>query len=779
MPKKSRKNPELKATESLELIPIESPEPKLAENPEPKVRKRAARKAPAVPDSVPAQAPKQEPDEPELYAHPAGAGPDQVAEARTQAESEAKASAADTFEQAFDDTQPPLPELVSAHTDEPSPEPATTKEDEAGAPEISLTVDDADEEAGFSPEPRPPAKLERLQKILSQAGIASRRHAEEMITEGRVQVNGKVITELGSKADASRDHIRVDGKLLQGAERLRYFMLNKPRGYVTTVSDPEGRPTVIQIFSKMSERLYPVGRLDYLSEGLLLVTNDGDLANKLTKAATGVEKTYLVKVSGQPSEEELDRLREGVGIDRTRPGEGRVRTAPASIRQVRQGDNPWYEVVLIEGRNRELRKMFEEIGHFVEKIRRVGYGPLVLDQEPGQFRELEPEELVRLRQAAEGKWRRPKSKMAGRRDVAERGELPTVAPKPGRPRPATPFEGRTPSVAATRPYPPKKPSGPSDDREQSRPFRPSRTPGKEFGPAGGHADAAGKTFSTRKPAAGGFVPRMADARARGPAKFGPGRPAWKKEDRGARPPASFTSTEGNRDRSAGYRGGQTASRPAPGGQGSSDAARAGTGRIGAARTFGPKPAWNKREGGDRPRFDRGGSGTKGGLSTRASNRPGFETPRPASPRPVQFRPTDSQGDRPRFERTGGTRPAQAFGRTGPRPTSPVRPPREGMARPFTTSTGKPRAGGARPSSKPGKPTGRPYGGSRQGTEGTSGARPAGKSGWKPKPNYGGTSRPASGGGKRPPSKSAPRGAGGRSGPRPGAKRPGGGGGQRY
>ena len=146
----------------------------------------------------------------------------------------------------------------------------------------------------FTPEPRPPAKLERLQKILARAGIASRRKAEEMITQGRVQVNGKIITALGTKADDARDHIRVDGKLLQGPERLRYFVLNKPKGFVTTVRDPEGRPTVMQFFDKMRERLYPVGRLDYMSEGLLLVTNDGELANRLTKASSGVEKTYLV-----------------------------------------------------------------------------------------------------------------------------------------------------------------------------------------------------------------------------------------------------------------------------------------------------------------------------------------------------------------------------------------------------------------------------------------------------------------------------------------------------
>ena len=278
---------------------------------------------------------------------------------------------------------------------------ADADEDAEGEDELDGDAEPDAEEDGEA-EARPPAKLERLQKIMAQAGVSSRRAAEGLITEGRVQVNGKVVTELGSKADAARDHIRVDGKLLHGAERHRYFVLNKPKGFVTTAKDPEGRPTVMQFFEKMRERLYPVGRLDYLSEGLLLVTNDGDLANKLTKAASGVEKTYLVKVAGVPTEDELDRLRAGLTIDKGAPGEGRVRTAPARVRQVRQGDNPWYEVVLVEGRNRELRKMFEEIGHFVEKIRRVGYGPLVLDQEPGKLRELDEHELMLLRKAADG-----------------------------------------------------------------------------------------------------------------------------------------------------------------------------------------------------------------------------------------------------------------------------------------------------------------------------------------------------------------------------------------
>ncbi|MBT9331277.1 rRNA pseudouridine synthase [Acidipila sp. 4G-K13] len=273
--------------------------------------------------------------------------------------------------------------------------------------------------------------MERLQKIIAAAGLASRRRAEELIATGRVQVNGKVVTELGTKADPSRDHIRVDGKLLQGAERQRYFLINKPKGYVTTVSDPEGRHTVMELIPR-GERVFPVGRLDYMSEGLLLLTNDGDLANALTRAASRVEKTYLVKVSGKPSEASIEQLRTGVMIDRgrigTRPGErsasgkgrgkDRVMTAPAKIRLVRDAENPWYEMVLIEGRNRELRKMFEEIGHHVEKIRRVGYGPLVLDVEPGKLRELDLQEIEALKRAVQKK--KPASSIAGRRAAQTR-----------------------------------------------------------------------------------------------------------------------------------------------------------------------------------------------------------------------------------------------------------------------------------------------------------------------------------------------------------------------
>ena len=242
--------------------------------------------------------------------------------------------------------------------------------------------------------------LERLQKIIAAAGVASRRKAEQLITSGHVQVNGTTVTELGSKADAEGDHIRVNGKLLQGEQRHVYLLLNKPKGYVTTVSDPEKRPTVMDLIRGVKGRVYPVGRLDYASEGLLLLTNDGELANRLMKAASHVPKTYVVKVAGKPKEEALERLRTGVSIA-TDDGK-RVRTGPASVRVVKVAANPWYEITLIEGRNRQIRRMFEAVGHHVEKIKRVRYGPLALDVPPGEFRSLTLKEIERLKSASKG-----------------------------------------------------------------------------------------------------------------------------------------------------------------------------------------------------------------------------------------------------------------------------------------------------------------------------------------------------------------------------------------
>src|SRR5882762_2174559 len=174
--------------------------------------------------------------------------------------------------------------------------------------------------------------MERLQKIISAVGVASRRKAEELISSGLVQVNGQTITELGAKADAGKDHIRVNGKLIKFSGHHVYILLNKPKGYVTTLSDPEGRPTIVDLLQGVKQRVYPVGRLDYASEGLLLLTNDGELANALMKAASHVPKTYMVKVAGNPSGEGLSRLREGIYIPSDRGK--RVKTAPAKIRVI-------------------------------------------------------------------------------------------------------------------------------------------------------------------------------------------------------------------------------------------------------------------------------------------------------------------------------------------------------------------------------------------------------------------------------------------------------------
>jgi 23S rRNA pseudouridine2605 synthase len=243
--------------------------------------------------------------------------------------------------------------------------------------------------------------LERLQKIIATAGVASRRKAEELITSGHVQVNGTTITELGSKADAETDHIRVNGKLLQREQQRHvYLLLNKPKGYVTTMNDPEKRPTVMDLVRGVKGRVYPVGRLDYASEGLLLLTNDGELANRLMKAASHVPKTYVVKVAGTPAEEAIAKLRAGISIA-TDDGK-RVRTGPAAVRIVKQAANPWYEITLIEGRNRQIRRMFEAVGHHVEKIKRVRYGPLALDVPPGEYRSLTLKEVQRLKSASAG-----------------------------------------------------------------------------------------------------------------------------------------------------------------------------------------------------------------------------------------------------------------------------------------------------------------------------------------------------------------------------------------
>jgi 23S rRNA pseudouridine2605 synthase len=237
---------------------------------------------------------------------------------------------------------------------------------------------------------------ERLQKLIAAAGLASRRHAEELIEAGEVSVNGEVVRELGTKADPARDHIKVRGRLINPLLESRektYVLLNKPRGYLSALSDPEGRPLVSELVPQALGRLHPVGRLDFNTEGLIILTNDGELTNHVTSARNHVDKVYEVKVKGVPPEAQVERLRRGIRL------EDGVKTAPARV--VKTGEtktNAWYEVVLREGRNQQIRRMFDAIGHSVTKLRRVRIGPVGAEGILiGQWRHLTPAEVKRLK----------------------------------------------------------------------------------------------------------------------------------------------------------------------------------------------------------------------------------------------------------------------------------------------------------------------------------------------------------------------------------------------
>lgn len=230
----------------------------------------------------------------------------------------------------------------------------------------------------------------RLQKIISQAGVTSRRKAEDLIREGRVRINGKTVFELGTKADPDRDTIDVDGKRIEPKQPKISVLLNKPDGYITSLRDPEGRPTVKKLVDNIPLRLYPVGRLDYHTEGLLILTNDGDLAQKIEHPTHALEKIYLAKVKGVPEENKINKLRSGIML------EGR-RTLPAKIKVIETRKNAWLEITIREGRQNQIRNMFEEIGHPVLKLKRVAIGEVRDDNlKPGEYRILKPQEIKLL-----------------------------------------------------------------------------------------------------------------------------------------------------------------------------------------------------------------------------------------------------------------------------------------------------------------------------------------------------------------------------------------------
>ncbi|NOY64147.1 MAG: rRNA pseudouridine synthase [Nitrospirae bacterium] len=236
---------------------------------------------------------------------------------------------------------------------------------------------------------------ERIQKILSKAGIASRRKAEQLILEGRVLVNGRVAT-LGMKADMEKDYIKVDGKLVLKPEPKTYIVLNKPKGFLTTLEDPEGRPTIRELLKGIRYRVYPVGRLDFYSEGLLILTNDGELAYRLIHPSYKVPKTYLVKVKGIVEEKDLNKLRQGIMLE-----DGM--TAPANIKRIRMPKtekNSWLEITIYEGKKRQIRRMFERVRHPVLKLKRIRIDGIKLGNlPPGQWRYLTGEEIQKLKKS--------------------------------------------------------------------------------------------------------------------------------------------------------------------------------------------------------------------------------------------------------------------------------------------------------------------------------------------------------------------------------------------
>ncbi len=255
----------------------------------------------------------------------------------------------------------------------------------------------------------------RLQKLIAGTGLASRRKAEELIAAGRVTVNGRVVTELGTKVDPGRDHVKVDGKHLSAAQPFVYLMLNKPKNVMSTLDDPGGRTTVKDYLRGVSVRVFPVGRLDFDSEGLMLLTNNGDLAQALLHPRYHVPKTYLIKVKGVLTEEEIRQLEQGVRL------EDGV-TGPAQVKKIKKAEaNSWLEITIREGRKHQVKRMLESVGHPVIKLMRVRMGSLSLGNlEPGEFRFLTDREANALRELVEQ-----------RVTAVEQGEEP--APRPKRP----------------------------------------------------------------------------------------------------------------------------------------------------------------------------------------------------------------------------------------------------------------------------------------------------------------------------------------------------------
>jgi 23S rRNA pseudouridine2605 synthase len=540
---------------------------------------------------------------------------------------------------------------------------------------------------------------ERLQKILAQAGFASRRKAEQLIVEGRVTVNGEVLKELGSKADPETDHIKVDGTLIHVLKRHVYIALNKPREVVTTVSDPQGRKTVMHLLKGVKERVFPVGRLDYHSEGLLLLTTDGDFANRITSPAGHVEKVYVVKANGHLSEEQLESFEAGI------PLSGR-RTAPAKIKLIRKSENPWYEVRLMEGRQNQIRIMFTHFHRLVEKLRRVKIGFLTLGGlPPGMWRYLDPEEVEHFqklisRSEAESKRRSRKPAAAGEegKAAAARTEYP-VLPKERFRRPKFHQPGESGAHEERRGgdrLVTRRPVAPRPEAEPPVMERPVAVPPVRERPAFDRPAARGpksRTFDGPKPDRPPFNRSSSD------------RPAAKRPDS-----RSFDGPKSDRP---------AFQRP------SSD--RPASKRPGSRPFDGPKsdrPSF-QRPSSDRPASKRPGSRPFDGPK---SDRPPFKrssSDRPPSTRPGS-RPFDGpKSDRPSFQRPSSDRPGVK--RPGPRPFDGPKSDRPPFKRSSSDRSPSTRPGSGRPpfeGSEPRRPGSRPPGGQGRPPSGSRSGRPS-------------------------------------------------------
>jgi 23S rRNA pseudouridine2605 synthase len=499
---------------------------------------------------------------------------------------------------------------------------------------------------------------ERLQKILARAGVASRRKAEELIREGRVTVNGRPAA-IGDKADLARDSVKLDERRIQAPATHRYLLLNKPRGVMSTVSDPAGRTTVIDLVPPAMRRaLAPVGRLDFQTEGLLLLTDDGDLAQHVAHPSFGCWKTYEVKVRGRPAADQIERLRAGIVLEGRRTAPCRItalrrssKTTPAALRRARAGggqgvpgrrgrprsapesDNAsWWSVELGEGRTRQIREMFQRIGHPVQKLRRIAIGPVSDPDLPvGSLRELSEREVAALRRAGP-----PAARQASgaRREESRRGRPPGAEREESR-------RGRPPGTEREES---RRGRQPGAEREESRR---GRQPGAEREESRRGRPPGAEREESRRGRQPGAAERRAEAWEHPPESPLPDPRSGGGHAAGGASPAGLRQPRGGRAASPGSKAGR-------GGRAASPGPKAGRGRRAASP--GPRPADRRRDAASPgPRRAGGGRGAVSPAPRRAGRREGAPGPRTGRGRGAAGGPRRRPGGRGRPAGPSGRR----------------------------------------------------------------------------------------------------------------------------